>query len=113
MAAADRTRPEAQTPRRPLRLWPGVAAVAVQWSAWYGVGLVHPEAMPWGMVVALYAGLAFLLWWLFLSRAPWSERLSTLALMVVTVVAIRLVVHESIAGGGMGMLLYFYAAPPL
>ena len=45
------------TLRKPLRLWPGVVALTVQWLAWFGMALVYPEATPWGMVVAIYAGL--------------------------------------------------------
>jgi outer membrane protein assembly factor BamB len=104
---------EEPTPRKPLRLWPGVLAVAVQWVAWFGLSTFRPEARPWGMAVAIYAGLAFVLWWLLLSRAPWSERVGFLALMVVAIAATRRVVHESVAGGGMGMLLYIYAIPVL
>ncbi len=28
--------------RKPLRLWPGVAAVVLQWLAWYGLPTVVP-----------------------------------------------------------------------
>jgi len=87
--------------------------VAVQWAAWFGLALVLPEATPWGVVVAIFAGLAVVLWWLLLSRAPWLERVGILALIVVAVAATKRVVHESIAGGGMGMLLYIYAIPIL
>src|SRR5207244_4126423 len=41
----------------------------------------------------------------------WVERVGAVLLMVVALVAIKRVVHESIAGGGMGMLLYIYAIP--
>ncbi len=100
-------------PRKPLRLWPGVVVVAIQWLAWFGVSIVYPDATPWGIVVAIFAGPAVALWWLFFSRAPWSERLGAIVLMVVAIVATRRVVHESIAGGGMGMLLYIFAIPVL
>ena len=100
-------------PRKPLRLWPGVIALAVQWLAWHGVALVDPAATPWGIMVSIYAGLAFLLWWLFSSRAPWAERLGALALMIVAIVATKRVVHASIAGGGMGFMLYMLAFPAL
>jgi outer membrane protein assembly factor BamB len=50
-------------------------------------------------------------WWLFFSRAPWVERVGALVLMVVAIIATKRFVHESIAGGGMGMLLYVYAIP--
>lgn len=87
------------TIRKPLRLWPGVVLVALQWLAWFGVALVHPAATPWGMAAAIYAGLAVILWWLIFSRAPWAERVGALALIVVALAATKRVVHESIAGG--------------
>ena len=42
------------------------------------------------------------LWWLFFSRAPWSERLGAIVLMVVAVFATQPFVHESIAGADDG-----------
>ncbi len=92
-----------------MRLWPGVGAVAVQWMAWFVVPTFFPAAGPRGIQVAIFAAPVVLLWWLFFSRAPWLERLGFLALMVVGIVATKRVVHESIAGGGMGFLLYLYA----
>ncbi len=99
------------TPRKPLRLWPGVVLVALQWLAWFGTSIVYPAATPWGMVAAIYAGLALVLWWLFFSRAPWSERVGAIVLIVVAIVATKRVVHESIAGSGMGVGLYIFALP--
>jgi outer membrane protein assembly factor BamB len=94
-----------------LRLWPGVVSVALQWAAWLGPSVVLPEVRPYGMLVAVGAGLAFVLWWLLFSRAPWSDRVGVLVLMVGAILATRRVVHESIAGAGMGMLLYVYSLP--
>ena len=96
---------------KPLRLWPGVILVAFQWFAWIGVSVLYPPATPWGIFAMLGAGLAMILWWLFFSRAPWLERLGIFVLMVIAIVATKRVVHESIAGGGMGNLLYIYAIP--
>ncbi len=100
-------------PQKPLRLWPGVVAVVLQWLAWFVVPIVFPETGPYGMFAGICAGLAVLLWWLLFSRAPWYERVGAIVLMVVAIVATKRVVHESIAGGGMGMLLYIYAIPVL
>jgi outer membrane protein assembly factor BamB len=47
------------------------------------------------------------------SRAPWPERLAAVALMILGVFATRLVVHESIRGGHMGMMLPLYSVPVL
>jgi outer membrane protein assembly factor BamB len=101
------------TPRQPLRLWPGVAAVMLQWLLWFVFPIVAPDAAMFGMLGGLACGLVVLLWWLLFSRAPWPERVGAIVLMVVAIVATKRVVHESIAGGGMGMLLYFQAIPVL
>ena len=97
--------------RKPLRLWPGVAFVVLQWLLWFVVPVVAPEAGLVGMLGGVAGGLAIVLWWLFFSRAPWSERVGAILLMIVAVVATKLFVHESIAKVGMGMLLYYLVDP--
>ena len=101
------------TSRQPLRLWPGVAAVAMQWIAWLLVPAVAPQ---WGGSAILGAFLFALIigiWWLFFSRAPWAERVGAIVVMVVAVVATSRFVHESIANGMMGFMLFVYATPAL
>ena len=61
----------------------------------------------------LAGALAILVWWLFFSRAPWSERLGALVLMIVAVFATSRLVHVSIAEAGMGILLFFVLAVPV
>jgi len=111
------TMPMAQTdeptPRRRLRLWPGVVIVILQWLLRFGVPVVVPGATLVAMIGAVVGGLAIVIWWLFLSRAPWSERVGALVLMIIALVGTRLIVHESIAGAGMGMLIFILAIPPL
>jgi outer membrane protein assembly factor BamB len=58
-------------------------------------------------------GLLVLIWWLFFSRAPWSERLGAIGLVLIAGFLARLLVHPSVSGAGMGMLYYFYALPVL
>src|SRR5215813_11465859 len=91
--------------KKPLRLWPGVVAVVLQWLAWLVVPIIIPGTVPFGMIGGLIGGLAIVVWWLFFSRAPWSERVGALVLMVVALLATRRVVHQSIANGMMGMML--------
>ena len=65
------------------------------------------------MLGGVVGGLAIVVWWLFFSRAPWSERVGAILLMIVAVAATKLLVHESIARVGMGMLLYISSIPYL
>src|SRR5574341_563523 len=98
------------TSQKPLRVWPGVVAVALQGLFWL-VPLVVRDTGMVAMLGGLASALVVLVWWLFFSRAAWVERLGAIALMVPALIATKRVVHESIAGGAMGMLLYFYAIP--
>jgi outer membrane protein assembly factor BamB len=100
-------------PHKRLRLWPGVAAVILQWLLWLVVPVVAPEAAMFAMLGAFACGLAVIVWWLFFSRAPWAERVGAIALMVVAVFVTKSVVHHSIANGMMGMMLPLYAVPVL
>jgi outer membrane protein assembly factor BamB len=102
-----------QTSQKPLRLWPGVVAVVLQWLVWLAAPLVAPEAAFVGVLGGLFGGLTIVVWWLFFSRAPWAERAGAIVLMVVAVVATQRVVHQSLANGMMGLLLPIYAIPAL
>ncbi|MGH9851683.1 MAG: hypothetical protein ACREBD_17750, partial [Blastocatellia bacterium] len=100
------------TSQKPLRVWPGVAAMVALGLLWLVPFIVRDTFMI-PMMGGLACGLVVLVWWLFFSRAPWVERVGAIVLMVVAIIATKRVVHESIAGGGMGMLLYVYAIPVL
>ncbi|MDX2042264.1 MAG: PQQ-binding-like beta-propeller repeat protein [Acidobacteriota bacterium] len=106
--------------RKPLRLLPGVVIAIVLALVSYGLPLIAPGAEPFGFQVGFLSAiggvlcaLGIIVWWLALSRATWLERLGAILLMIVGVVVTRLFAHESIAGAGMGMLLYFSAIPIL
>ncbi len=99
------------TPRKPLRLWPGVILVVLQWLAWFVVPALVPRAAAIGLAVGAVCALAIVLWWLLFSRAPWIERVAALVLIVIALIGTKRIVHPSIAGGGMGMLLYIIAIP--
>lgn len=96
-----------------LRLWPGIALAAFALLARFGLPVAMPDTPIFGMDAGL-AGLlgsvigtlGILLWWLFFSRAPWSERLGALVVMGVAVFATKAVAHPSIAGAGQGYLIY-------
>lgn len=101
------------TRQKPLRLWPGVVIVTLQWLVRFGVPLVAPEAMGLGALGGLAGGLAIVVWWAFFSRAPRAERWGGVLLMAVTLVATRSLLHESMATAGMGFLYFMYAVPVL
>ena len=101
------------TSRKPLRLWPGVVIAVLLPIVRFVIPIIVPEALVFGMIGSVVGALAIVIWWVFFSRAPWSERLGAIILMSVTLYATSRIVHESIAGGGMGMLLYLFAIPVL
>ena len=74
------------TQPKPLRLWPGVVAVVLQWLLRFGVPIVVPETIEFGMFGGLLGGLAIVVWWAFFSRAPRSERWGAVVLMIVALV---------------------------
>lgn len=94
-----------------LRLWPGAAAVALQWLLRFGLPRVLPEAMPYAMGAGLLGGLAVLLWWAFFSRAPRLDRWGAMALFPLALAAATPILDKSIATGMMGMMYFLYAVP--
>ena len=89
--ASERTR------RKPLRLWPGVVVVVLQWLARFGIKAVVPGFR--GFALSAEGGIigtaAVLLWWVFFSRAPWAERLGAIVLMIAGMGATWGLKHES------------------
>ena len=74
---------------------------------------LFPEQGGTAILAGVAGALVVLLWWLFFSRAPWLERIAAVAIMVGAVALTSRLVHESIANGMMGFMLYIYAAPVL
>jgi hypothetical protein len=101
------------TRKTPIRLWPGVAIVIFQWLGWLVVPVVVPEATMYGVIGGMAGGLAIVVWWLFFSRAPWSERIGAVALMIAAVAATPLLLHESVARGNLGFQFLLYVIPVL
>jgi outer membrane protein assembly factor BamB len=101
------------TIRKPLRLWPGIVLAALMILIAIIVPLVVADGMMFAVMGGVLGGLLILLWWLFFSRARWSERLSVVAVMIAGTLGASLVVHESIRTGMMGMMLAFYSIPVL
>ncbi|MEP6636062.1 MAG: PQQ-binding-like beta-propeller repeat protein [Acidobacteriota bacterium] len=105
------THTDEQTPRKPIRLWPGVVAVTLLWLLRFGLLVVAPQALIVAMIAELVGGLAILVWWMFFSRAPWSDRVAAIVLIIVALFATSLIIHESIRNGMMGFMLFAYSIP--
>src|SRR5207302_8646258 len=94
-------------------LWPGVAAAELLLLVRFVIAVLVPGTMMFGVLGGLVAVLAFVVWWRFFSRAPGSERVSAIVLMIVAAFATSRIIHKSIAGGMMGMMFPMYAIPVL
>jgi outer membrane protein assembly factor BamB len=105
--------PQADRPSgaKPLRLWPGVAAALLQWLFWLVLPFVSADAAFIGIIGGVAFGVAVLVWWLFFSRAASVERWGVLLFIIIALLATRRIVHESVAGGLMGLMLFIYAVP--
>jgi len=101
------------TPRKPLRLWPGIAIAVLLVLVGYVIPIFAPRYAGLGMIGAAICALIVLLWWLLFSRARWYERLGAIVLIVAAVIAERPFVHPSISGGAQGYLSYILAIPTL
>jgi outer membrane protein assembly factor BamB len=100
--------------RRPLRLWPGVVAVMLQWLVGFVLPAFVPDAKLYAFLGGFFGGgLIVVAWWLFFSRAPWLDRVGAIVLMVAAPFATLRIVDKSIATAGMGMLLPIFAIPVL
>jgi outer membrane protein assembly factor BamB len=101
------------TLQKPLRLWPGVVIAILQCLVSFGAPLVAPEAMLVGLLAGPVGALLIVLWWVFFSRAPWSERLGAVGLMVAGLFAASRIIDKSLATGAQGMLFPILAIPGL
>lgn len=112
---AARQQTESATQRQPLRLWPGVVVVVLQWLIWLLLPRIEPSNTA-GYISAIggvAGGLLVIVWWLFFSRAPRRDRWGALLLMIAAVFVTSRFLHVSVATGGMGLLFYFYVIPGL
>src|SRR4051812_33674233 len=100
-------------PERSLRLWPGVAGAVLICVGRYVLPALFPDAAVWGVLAAVAGAAVVLLWWLFFSRARWSERVGAIVVVIVAALVVRPFVDKSILGGMMGMMYPAFALPPV
>ncbi|MDX1997526.1 MAG: PQQ-binding-like beta-propeller repeat protein [Thermoanaerobaculia bacterium] len=104
---------DSATATSPLRLWPGVVAVALQWFCRFALPVLAPETLAVAVLGGLVGGVLVLLWWAFWSRAPRLERWGGSLLMIAALALTPRLAHPSIQGGMMGLLVPIYAVPTL
>ncbi len=104
-------RTEEPTPRKPLRLWPGVVAVVLLLLARFGLKAVIPgfRGFSLGMMWSFGAAAAVVFWWMFFSRARWADRLGAIVLMLAALGTTWALRHESMGP----FWLFAYAIPTL
>jgi len=100
-------------PKKPLRPWPGVVLVVLQWVIRFGVPLVLPDAVAFAVIGGVVAGLLVIIWWAFFSRAPRIERWGAILLMALALFVTSRLIHVSIATAMMGMMFPLYSIPVL
>ena len=102
-----------QAPRKPLRLWPGVAAAVLLCVVKFGLPIAAPDATVFAMLGGVVCGVIVLGWWAFFSRAPRPERWGALLLMLAGSGATWFFIDKSIRTGMMGFMFPFYSIPVL
>jgi outer membrane protein assembly factor BamB len=97
--------------RKPLRLWPGAAAALALIAFKLIMPLFGTAGPPTMFLGGLAGGALIILWWLFLSRAPWIERLGAIVVMILAIAATLPFLDPSIAKAGQGRLFYILVIP--
>jgi outer membrane protein assembly factor BamB len=94
-----------------IRLWPGVVGAAVIVLARM-ISRIYPVTAGTPMIAGFAGTAIVIVWWLFFSRAPWSERIGALLVTVAAVLATKPFLHDSITHGAMaGMVFALYDVP--
>ncbi|HEY2845504.1 MAG TPA: hypothetical protein VGJ09_17705, partial [Bryobacteraceae bacterium] len=97
----------------PLRLWPGVVAVILQWFIRFAVPIFAPESIIFALIGGLVGAVAVLVWWMFFSRVPHFERWGAFVVIAAAVAATPRILHPSITGGMMGLMFWISVIPGL
>jgi outer membrane protein assembly factor BamB len=86
-----------------------VVIVLLQWLTRLGLPVIAPDFGSFAVVSGPIGALAVVVWWVSFSRAPWSERVGAVLLMVAAIAATPYILHESVRAGNMGAQFFVYA----
>ena len=81
--------------RKPLRIWPAVLIIVLQWVMRLILPVIEPEAAGYGVLIGAFGWLVIVVWWVFFSRVPRFDRWVGLIVIIVTLTATWFAVHES------------------
>jgi outer membrane protein assembly factor BamB len=99
--------------QKPLRLWPGIVIMIIQWLIRFVLPVVAPSDT--ALIVAVFGGMAggllIVIWWLFFSRAPIFERLAAIIIAILALVVTFHNLDESIATANMGNMFLIFSIP--
>jgi len=103
------------TQQKPLRVWPGVVIVILQWLIRFIIpGFAHEDIVTQiGVFGGLIGGFAIVVWWAFFSRVPRFERWIAIVLMIVSLVLTSQFLDKSIETAMVGMMFMIYSIPVL
>lgn len=96
---------------KPLRLWPGVTIALITLIIRYIVPEVFSGALYIAVFGGLLGGLAVIIWWAFLSRAPRIERWLAPVLMAAAFFATAQILDKSIATANVGLMYSMFSIP--
>jgi outer membrane protein assembly factor BamB len=97
--------------QKPLRLWPGVIIVILQWLLRFVVPAIVPSTIAIGLFGGVICGLLIIIWWIFFSRAPRFERWIAPVLIIVALAVTSKLIDKSIGTSMMGMMFLLYSIP--
>ncbi len=96
---------------KPLRIWPGVIIVIVQWLLRFVIPSLVPAAVAIGLFGGIICGIGILIWWIFFSRARRFERWAAPVLIIIALFIASKFIDKSIGTSMMGMMFVLYSVP--
>lgn len=94
-----------------LRLWPGITLLIIQLLFRFILPAAIPSATAPGILGSVLFAILIIVWWLFFSRAPKSERWISLFLMILCLGITSQFIDNSIATANMGLMFIMYSIP--
>lgn len=99
----------ATLPHKPLRLWPGIVAIVLLLISRFAVKAFVPgfEGFMWAIEGTFGCAAIIVVWWMFLSRAAWLDRIGVIVLLAAGLGSAWFLRHVSMGPAWM----FAYATP--